>query len=199
MESLYLLFLAVFFVIFVFPLTFEIKVSFDFLENRGSLSIRLWPFKFKVSRIKRKGKNILLIQKKKNQEINVKFGEKQLRFLAFFKNEVGNKLKLRKINVYSKVGTTNPFASSIFSSIVANGFLIFLTRIKTLQPSSSFLFRNKTVYNDNKLAFAVSSRVAISCFDLLFSFLVSILRSKKDVLVPKVKIPNKKSNFKQNI
>ena len=59
MESLYLLFLAVIFIIFVFPLTFDAKISYDVLENRGSLSIRLWPLKFKVARIKRNGFNIL--------------------------------------------------------------------------------------------------------------------------------------------
>ena len=187
MESLYLLFFAVIFVIFVFPLTFEFKVNFDVFENRGSLSVRLWPLKFKVSKIKRKGKNFILIQKKKNQEIEVKLGEKQLRFLAFFKNEVGNKLKLRKINVYSKIGTTNPLFSSILSALISNSILVFLTRIKSLQPSSSFLHLNKTVYNDNKLAFAISSRVAISCYDLFFSFLVSILRSKNDFVPNKIK------------
>ena len=185
MESLYLLFLAIVFVILVFPLTFDAKLSFDVLENRGSLSIRLWPLKFKVSRIKRNGFNILLISKKKNNEIKIKLGEKQLRFLIFFKNEVGNKLKVRKLNAYSKIGTTNPFTSAILSSTISNGILIGLTRLKLWQPSASFSLKNKTVFDDNKLAFAISLRVAISCYDLLYSFLVSILRSKNDVLLEK--------------
>lgn len=185
MESLYLLFLAFFILFFIFPLTFDIKVSFDVLENRGSLSFRLWPLNFKVSKIMRNGVNILLISKKKNSEIKIKLGEKQLRFLKFFKNEVGNKVKVRKVNVYSKIGMGEPFKSALISSAVSNGILIFLTRLKFWQPTGTFQLKNKTMFYESKFAFASSSRIALSLFDLLYSFLISILRSKNDVILGK--------------
>ena len=99
MESLYLLFLVAVILIVVFPLTFDGKVSYDFLENHGSLLLKLWFVKFIVAKIKRKGTSIILITKKENNYVNAEFVEKQLKFLIFFKNEVGNKLKVRKLNV----------------------------------------------------------------------------------------------------
>ena len=180
MESLYLLFLAFFILAFIFPLTFDIKVSFDFLENFGSLSFRLWPLNFKVSKIMRKGVNILLISKRKNNEIKIKLGQKQLRFFKFFKNEVGNKVKVRKVNIYTTIGAGEPYKSALISSAISNSILYFLTRLKFWQPTGTFQLKNKTEFFDNKLSLGTSSRIAISIFDILYSFFVSILRSKND-------------------
>ena len=176
MESLYLLFLVAVILIVVSPLTFDGKVSYDFLENHGSLLFKLWFVKFIVAKIKRKGTSIILITKKENNYVNAEFGEKQLKFLIFFKNEVGNKLKVRKLNVYSVVGAGDPFKSALVSSAFSSAVLAALARLKLVQKTGSFNLKNKTNFFETKFAVGSSIRVSISIYDVIFSFFVSILR-----------------------
>lgn len=176
MESLYLLFLVGIILIVVFPLTFDGKIAYDFFQNHGSLLLKLWFFKFIVAKIKRKGTNIILITKKENNFVNAEFGEKQLKFLIFFKNEVGNKLKIRKLNVYSVVGAGDPFKSALVSSTFSSAILAALARLKTVQKTGSFNLKNKTDFFETKFSVASSIRLTISIYDVIFSFFVSILR-----------------------
>ncbi len=180
MESLYFLFLAGFIVVLIFPLTFDIKLSYDLLENRGGFSIRLWFIWIKVARIKRKGKGVILIEKHKNNEIEVELTEPQLRFLRFFNQEVNNKIKIRKVNVYSKFGVGEPFKSALFSSAISNLILGIFARLRTIQPTASFRLENNTDFYDNSFIVAISARLALSIFDVLYTFVISILRTRQD-------------------
>lgn len=180
MESLYLLFLVAIILVFVFPLTIDGKISYDAIENHGAIAIKLLCFKFLVAKLKREKTKIILITQKENKDVKIEFGEKQLRFLIFFQREVGNKIKVRKLNVYSVVGAGNPFASALVSSAFSNGVQIVLARLKSIQKTGSFCLKNKTDFFENKFAFAAATRITLSIFDVVFSGIVSILRNKND-------------------
>ncbi|MCI6542721.1 MAG: hypothetical protein MR423_02880 [Firmicutes bacterium] len=180
MESLYLLFLAVPILIVVFPLPINIKLYVDMTKNQGAFSIYIWKIKIIVAKAEIKGKDILLKTKRRNTEVDVEIGEEQLRFLNFFKDEVANKVKIREMNVYSVLGLSDPFKSSLFSAFVSNLILILLTKLKMWQPTASFNLNNKTDFYETHFSFALSGKVALSMFDILYSFIISILRSKQD-------------------
>lgn len=180
MESLYLLFFVPIILIVVFPLTIDGKFSYDFLENHGAISVHLWFIKIFVAKIKREKTRIVLITQKGNKDVKIEFGEKQLRFLIFFQREVGNKIKVRKLNVYSVVGAGEPFKSSLVSAAFSNAVQIFLARLKTKQQTGSFCLKNKTEFFESKFSVGISMWITLSIFDVIFSGLVSILRNKND-------------------
>ena len=188
MESLYLLFLAVPIIIFIFPFTLDIKFYADVIKNRGAISIYLWKIKIIVAKAKIKGNDILLKTKRHNNEVDIELGEEQLRFLNFFKNEVSNKVKIREINVYSILGLDDPFKASLFSSFFSNLVLVLLSKIKMWQPTASLNLNNKTDFYEAHCTLALRSKIALSIFDVSYSFLISILRTKQDrILQEKLK------------
>lgn len=179
MESLYLLFVLFFIVLLVFPFTFTLKFAYDVKNNCGAISLGLF-FNFFVAKLKRKGTEILLITQKRNTNVNLEVGEKQLKFVKHFKEEIQNKVKIRKVNVYSKLGSENPFVASMFSSTFSIAVSIFLSRLKIKQPTGSFVYRPTTIFSEGFCAAAVTAKVAVSLFDVLFSFIMAVLKTRKD-------------------
>lgn len=176
MESLYLLFLLFLILLFVFPFTFTIKASYNFLDNYGSVAVRMWFFSIIVAKIKRKGVSILIMTEKKNTKKDLELGEKQLQSIKNFKEEVSNKLKIRKVNFYSHIGSTNPFSSAIISSSFSIFVSIIISRLKVFQPTGKFVHKNKTDFYNNKFAFAITMKTAISLFDIIYSMISAFLK-----------------------
>ncbi len=179
MESLYLLFVILVIVFLIFPFTFTLKFAYDVKNNCGAISLGLF-FNFFVAKLKRKGTEILLITQKKNSNVNLEVGEKQLKFVKHFKEEIQNKVKIRKVNIYSKLGAQNPFVASIFSSSFTIAVSILLSRLKNKQPTGSFVYRPTTSFSSDFFAAAATAKVAVSLFDVLFSFLMAILKTRND-------------------
>ena len=178
MESLYLLILVFIIIIFIFPFKINLKICYDFKKNYGALSIG----RFFVAKIKRKGREIILITKnrKNNVDVDFEFGEKQLRFIKYFKDEIKNKIKIKTFNVYSKIGTTDAFSTAIISSSFSVFIGILLSRFKMKQPTASFVHRPVTIFNQSHLIFATTTKIYVSIFDLLYSFLMAISKSRSD-------------------
>jgi hypothetical protein len=179
MESLYLLIVVFFIILIIFPLTFDIKISYDVVENNGDLSAYLWFIPIKVARLKREGKTIILIEQHKNEELEVEIAEPQLRFLKFFYNQLRNKIKIRTLNIDSHFGIGDPFKSAMFSSALSSIILGLLARLKMKQPTASLNLDNKTDFYDNRFAVALHTRFALSIFDVVYSFLNSLLITTK--------------------
>ncbi len=180
MESLYLVFLVVFILLLIIPFNFKIKLSYDAISNTGALSIKILFLYLIIAKLKRKNKDILLITKKKKNEVNVEVGEKEIRFIKFFKNEVSNKIKIKSILIYSKLGLDEPFKAAVFSSSLNNIILFLISKIKNYQPTASLILKDNIVYNDTKLSLAINAIMALSIYDILYSFFVSLFRNKNE-------------------
>lgn len=180
MESLYLIILIFFIVVLITPLGFRIKFFYDVKNNRGAISIKLWFIWIKKIKLKIKGKKIFLIEKHKNREIEIELNEPQIRFLKFFSTEVKDKVKIRSVIAHSKVGVDNPMLSGFFSSFISNVILSFFAFVKNKRPSACFKLTNYTNFYGFNLIVGVYSRFSLSIFDVIYSFIMSILRTGKD-------------------
>lgn len=185
MESLYLLILAFVIIIIIFPFTFNIKVSYDLKLNDGYLVIKVRRVILQSMGLKRRGRNIILVQKKKNENLEVEVSSEQLRFLQVFLTEVENKIRIRKLEIGIESGVKDPFKSAMFSSFLSAIILVAFARLKTKQPTAAFKLKNNTNFYD--FAFDVKSllRVSISIFDVIYSLILSILKSGEDRKVNK--------------
>lgn len=180
MESLYLLFLAGLIFVAIFPFSFSTKFCFDFVENHGSLLLKLHFFKLLVAKLKRKGINIEVETKKKNEFVDLKFGEKQLRFLNFLQREVADKIVVSRLNVYGVVGAGDPFKGALASSLFSNSIFVVLEKMKLKKTYVKTNFRNKTDFFNLRFCIGITAKISLSLFDVFYSFFVSILRYKNE-------------------
>ncbi len=180
MESLYLIILIFFIIIFITPLGFRIKFFYDVKKNCGAISIKLWFIWIKKIKLKIKGKKIFLIEKHKNSEIEIELNEPQIRFLRFFGSEVKDKVKIRSVMAHSKVGLDNPMFAGLFSSAVSDFILSYFAFVKNKRPSACFRLTNYTNFYAFDFIIGCCSRFSLSILDVVYSFAMSVLRTGKD-------------------
>lgn len=183
MESLYLLILAFFIIIIIFPFSFNLEGAYNININDGYFFFKIWRITLKKVKFKRKGKAIILIEKHKNESLEIEINEEQLRFWKLFINEVKDKIKIRKIDVQSETGLGDPYKSSLFSGVFSSLILAFFARLKSSQPTASFVLNNQTNFFEFYFEIKAFLRFSISIFDIIFSFVLALLKTKKDKIL----------------
>ena len=180
MESLYLLILLFFIILIVFPLGINGKVFYSLKSNQGAFSINLWKIKLKTAKVKVKGNQIFLISNGKRKNNEIALSEPQLKFLKFFNEEVKDKVKLKSVYAYSRIGLEDPAYSAIFSSVVSNVILAIFSYLKSKKKTASFALTNHTSFTEFNFILALNINLSLSILDVLYSFVMSILRTRTD-------------------
>lgn len=179
MESPYLLILSLSILFLIFPFSFNIKIAYNVKTNDGFLSIKVWKITLHNTGLKRKGKSIILIQKRDTKSFEIEVSSEQLRFLKMFLTEVKNKIRIKKLEIKTETGVNNPFKSAMFSGFISSFILSIFARLKTLQPTAAFQLNNNTNFYDYTLNAESFLRVSISIFDVFYSLIIAILKKDK--------------------
>lgn len=180
MQSLYLLILLFFIILIITPLGFRVKVFYSIKSNRGAVSIKLWCFWIKKIKLIFKGNKIYVLEKHNNSEIEIELGEPQLRFLQFFNDEVKDKVKLRSVYAFMRVGVDNPFYAALLSSLSQDVVLGVFAYIKNKMQLAHFNLKAYTSFTEFNYIIAFNVRLSLSILDVLYSFVMSILRTSSD-------------------
>lgn len=180
MESLYLLILLFFIIIILVPISIRARVFYSVKSNKGAFAISLWFIKIKVAKIKIKDKKIFIQTQNKKESKEIEMTDKQLKFLKIFTEEIKNKTKIKYIKTYSKIGLNSPNYSAIFSTIITSIILAFFAKIKLKRNSAKLTLKNDTSFTENNLIIAINSNFSLSILDIVYSFIVSILKTKQD-------------------
>ena len=183
MESLYLLILLFFIIILIVPLGFHGKCFYSLKSNRGAISIKLWGIKLISYKIKVKGKQIYILSNSKRSKEEIEVGAPELKFVNFFTDEVKDKIKLRSVNAYLRIGLENPLYSALLSSSVCDVILGAFSFFKNKRPTASYNLTTHTSFIENNFILALNVRLSLSILDVLYSILIAILRSKTDRLI----------------
>ena len=183
MESLYLLILIFFIVVLIVPLGFRGKCFYSLKTNHGFIAIKLWGIKIVNLKIKIKGNQILIIKNHKRSKDEIAVGEPELKFLRFFNDEIKDKIKLRSLNSYMRIGLENPFYSAILSSGVNDFILGFFAYVKNKRPSASCRLVTHTSFTENNFILCFNVRISISILDVIYSVIIAILRTRTDRLI----------------
>lgn len=179
-ESLYLLILICIILLIIFPISFNLYFSYNLNTNSGFFSIKIWKLNLKKYRIKRKGKEIIFIEKHKDKDLEIELNEKQIRFFELFFKEVKGKIRISNFELESEIGEENPFISAILSGIFSSIILAFFARLKSSQPTASFKFKNNANFFEAVFNMKTSLEFSISIFDIIYSLFIAILESKTD-------------------
>ena len=113
MQNLWLIIVVFFIIILIVPIFAKLHFSYDLLNNLGTLSLYIFFIKIFVFKLKFRNKNIVIISKKGEKEIETKIAKDKLRFLEQLNSQLKQKIIVRKITIYSRIGMQDAGISAI--------------------------------------------------------------------------------------
>lgn len=173
------------------PIKLEARFSFNLLDMSGAVGAFLYGFKITHQMLWIKGKKIITKKEEAVESQEIDFQGKEITFLKIFLKQLTNKTRLKKIELFYNIGLDDAFTSAMVSGHI-NVIVVYLyTRIKNEKPTASLELNNTISYNRKVLQFAFKCIITISLFDIVYSWLNSvILTKKKSKLSLKKKLKN---------
>ena len=182
MESLYFLIPLFFVVIFVLPLLISVKLSVNLHNKIGVVSVHLFRFRLVLMLFRYENNKIIIKTKKKKKEMEMELTDKQKRFAEQFIVQMKNKINVRSIMAYTRIGTNDAFANSLISGFFNSVFASVLGYVKNNKKNAKIDVISYPAYNQELFVVCVCGKISFSIFDLLYSLIMSftiIKRSEK--------------------
>ncbi|MDD2445207.1 MAG: hypothetical protein PHX09_00080 [Clostridia bacterium] len=180
MESIWLLIVLLIFLVFILPLFVKYYVSYSPIQNSGMIVIKIGFIYISYFSFQLKANSVVIRSKKKRKQIEYKFNDPMIIFYEHFFNEIKQKVKIKKINIYSEIGTGDAFHSAILSSFVNIIYKIISAYVKNLKYSSSIMVNTNTSFNKKVLITSFYVKASMSLFDIFFCFFTSLFYEGKN-------------------
>ena len=179
MQSLWLIFIVFFLILLILPIFAKAYISFDFFNNLGAVSIYILFFKIMAYKIKYENKQIVVFTSKNQKEIEVEVSNKQLRFLKQLSVQLKQKIILKNVTFFSRIGLGDAFNTAIGTGLLNVVVSSFMGYVKNIKKSAKMKIINNPNYNGN--GFMVSCVICcfITLFDLLYSIFMSLIIIKR--------------------
>ena len=182
MQSLWLIIVVFFLVLFIYPIFANLHLSYDFLHNMGTLSLYVFSIKIFAFKIRFKNKNIVIIPNKGESEVETSLSEGQMRFLEQLNSQLKQKIIVRNVTAYSRIGVQDASISAILTGLFNAVVSSILAYIKNTKKSARVSVISEPDYNGKHLTFSIYGSVALTIFDIIYSLIMSfviIRRSEK--------------------
>lgn len=177
--SLFYIIPAVFLLLLVFPIFIELRVSYNPLFNRGVIA--LFIFKKRVFYyIVTLHKNGIELQNESETKFQkLEFESQEFAVMEEFGKQLKDKIKLKKCNVFYNIGTGDAFSSAIVCGLLNEILLQFFLIVKSKKPTASLCVYDTVSYNKQMCELAVVAEISVSFFDIAYSYLYSVIISKR--------------------
>ena len=179
MQSLWLIVVVFFLILLIIPFFCKVHLSYDILNNLGVLSVYVFFIKIIVLKIKLKGKDIILISEKNKKQIETKISKKQMRFLEQLNAQLKQKIIVRKISAYSRIGTGDAMSSALISGLFTSVVSSLFAYIKNTKKSAKLMVKTEPDYNGNSLIFSFYLSFMITIFDIIYSLIMALTIIKR--------------------
>jgi len=178
MEKTYLLIFVLVILVLILPIFVKVKISYNFLTNLGGVGIYIFNVKIKDLLFKFSGKEIKIYEDESYDDIEFSGNEKIL--LEKFLSQIKQKIKLKELNLIYNIGINDAFSTAILCGCVNLFLNMFFTQIKMQKPTSSWRICENISYNQTVFDVAINMKVVISLFEIVYSFLNSVILVIKD-------------------
>lgn len=177
--SLFYIIPAVFILLLVFPVFIQVRVSFNPLYNRGVVALFVFGINVFYFIVSLHGKYIQIENEKETKMQQIEFESAQFAVIEEFIRQIKDKTRLKKFYVFYNIGTGDALTSAmlcgLINSVLMQAFLI----VKNHKPTASLCIYDTVSYNQVQCEVAARMSVSISFFDVVYSFLISLILSKK--------------------
>ena len=170
-----------FFIILIsfFPIKLEGRGAFNLFDLTGAFGFFLYDIKLDHQEIWIKHRKIIA---KKNDDVEskeIELDSDEILFLKMFIAQIKDKIRLRLISVFYNIGLDDAFASAMAGGYINSLILILFTAIKNSKPTASLGVYDTISYNKRICQFSVRLILSISLFDVAYSFIRSVILTKK--------------------
>lgn len=179
MSSLYFLIPTVIIILLVMPIFLEVRLSFNLLNKSGVFCIYLFRKKLQYFKFEIEGREIKLKDEEETKEKQIDFDSPEIALYEEFSTQIKDKTRLRFIEVFYNVGLNDAFLTSMICGVINIAVLIFFTSLKNKKPTASLQLYNTSSFNKKVANLATVINLSISLFDVVYSFIISVILSKK--------------------
>lgn len=179
MSSLYFLIPTVIIILLVMPIFLEVRLSFNLLNKSGVFCIYLFRKKLQYFKFEIEGREIKLKDEEETKEKQIDFDSPEIALYEEFSTQIKDKTRLRFIEVFYNVGLNDAFLTSMVCGVINIAVLIFFTSLKNKKPTASLQLYNTSSFNKKVANLATVINLSISLFDVVYSFIISVILSKK--------------------
>ena len=179
METLYYLIPLFIILLCMMPICITVKGSYNVFKNRGALGIFIFGKKIKSLRFVLSHMSIKIYEEGECKEEDINFESKEAILTKNLISEVKEKTKLKLLRVNYNIGIGNAFQTAMICGFINFAILTFFTRLKCAKPTASLLVCDNIAYNQTVFETAVTLKASISLFDLVYSFINSVILSIK--------------------
>ena len=179
MSTLYFLIPTVIIILLVMPIFLEVRLSFNLLDKSGVFCIYLFRKKLQYFKFEIDGREIKLKDEKETKEKQIDFDSPEIALYEEFSTQIKDKTRLRFIEVFYNVGLNDAFLTSMICGVINIAVLIFFTSLKNKKPTASLQLYNTSSFNKKVANLATVINLSISLFDVVYSFIISVILSKK--------------------
>ena len=179
MQSLYFLLPTALIFLFMIPVSMQVRVSYNLLQNQGVLCFFVFKIKIQYLYFEIGDKQIKIKNQNQVEQPPLQFDSPEVIFYQEFTKQIKNKTRLKFWEIYYNIGLGDAFLTSMVCGLIDVGALIFFSSIKNKKPTASLAIFDSVSYNKLSGEIASVTNVSISAFDVAYSFINSVILSRK--------------------
>ena len=169
---------AVIILLLVLPVIIEVRVSFNPLYNRGVIALYIFRIKALYYCFSFRGGEIKLENEKSLKVVQIKFSGESLEVLKSFTKEIQCKVKLKNLCIYYNIGAGDAFDGALVCGLLNQIFLQVFVQIKNRKPTATLVLFDNVLYNKLECELACRTKISISFWDLICSFIYVIFQTR---------------------
>lgn len=177
----FLYFLIPMFVVFVliFPIVFEMRLSYNPLFNKGAISLFVLKKRVMCYVFSFHGNYIELENEEETKRKKIEFESEKFAVMEEFGRQMKDKIKLKKGYVYYNIGVGDASQTAMICGLLNFIITQFFVYLKNRKPTASLCVFDTPSYNCQQCEIAILVQISLSFFDVVYSYINSVIITRK--------------------
>lgn len=165
------------------PFKLKVKLSYDILKNKGTISITLMVFRVFLGEFKILGKKLMMTYAKdKYHEVDINGIKNSSNFMDNFVINILKNIKVNTFKIYANIGYKyDAFLTAMLVSGINIFIQIAISQFLNRKPLAKVITSIFPNFCDTKLFFAISSSVSLNLYLIIMCAIIALFKIKKGV------------------
>lgn len=179
MQSLWLIIIVFFLILLIVPIFSKVYVYFDFLNDSGNVSVYLFCFKMLNYKIKFEDYRLIVYTSKDQKDVELQVSKKQMRFLKQMSIQLKEKVVLKNIKIFFRIGLNDAFNTALVSGTITSLISAIFGYIKNTKQTAKISIFSEPNFVDKNFITELKIDLFITTFDVLYAIIMSFLIIKR--------------------
>ncbi len=177
-QEIWILIISFFVILICFPIAIEIRISLNPLHNRCVFAVFVFGKKVFYYVVSFHGTYIKLENESETKSQKIEFESEKFEFVDNFAKNVFDRIGVKKVGVFYNIGVDDAMSGAIVCGVINQILSQVFLKVKSKKPTAYVSVFNNVSYNQTVCEFAVTAKMAISLFDVFYSFVLSFVKTK---------------------